>query len=62
MFLLLLFSGILAEDMALKYPIKFEELNQINGVGEGKAKRYGSKFIELIKNTLMKTKLHVPMI
>ena len=38
------------EDMALKYPINFKELNQINGVGEGKAKRYGSKFIELIKN------------
>ena len=37
------------EDMALKYPITLLELNQINGVGEGKAKRYGSKFIELIK-------------
>ena len=37
------------EDMALKYPISLKELNQINGVGEGKAKRYGSKFIELIK-------------
>ena len=36
------------EDMALKYPISLQELNQINGVGEGKAKRYGSKFIELI--------------
>ena len=37
------------EDMALKYPISLQELNQINGVGEGKAKRYGSKFIKLIK-------------
>ena len=37
------------EDMAFKYPISLKELNQINGVGEGKAKRYGSKFIELIK-------------
>ena len=37
------------EDMALKYPVSLKELNQINGVGEGKAKRYGSKFIELIK-------------
>jgi ATP-dependent DNA helicase RecQ len=37
------------DDMALKYPISFQELNQINGVGEGKAKRYGVKFIELIK-------------
>ncbi len=38
------------DDMSLKYPISFQELNQINGVGEGKAKRYGAKFIELIKN------------
>jgi ATP-dependent DNA helicase RecQ len=37
------------EDMALKYPISELELQNINGVGEGKAKRYGSKFISLIK-------------
>ena len=36
------------EDMCLKYPINEEELININGVGEGKAKRYGGKFIELI--------------
>jgi ATP-dependent DNA helicase RecQ len=32
------------EDMCLKYPITEEELVNINGVGEGKAKRYGAKF------------------
>ncbi len=37
------------EDMALKYPISELELQNINGVGEGKAKRYGGKFISLIK-------------
>ena len=37
------------EDMALKYPITIEELHNIHGVGEGKAKRYGDDFIELIK-------------
>ncbi|MGC6422906.1 MAG: RecQ family ATP-dependent DNA helicase [Flavobacteriaceae bacterium] len=36
------------EDMALKYPIRMEELININGVGEGKAKRFGQPFIELI--------------
>jgi ATP-dependent DNA helicase RecQ len=36
-------------DMALQYPIKLEELKFIQGVGEGKAKRYGKEFIELIK-------------
>ena len=37
------------EDMALKYPITIEELYNIHGVGEGKAKRYGKDFIALIK-------------
>jgi ATP-dependent DNA helicase RecQ len=36
------------EDMALKYPISLEELVNIHGVGEGKAKKYGSEFIALI--------------
>ena len=36
------------EDMALKYPISIEELTNIHGVGEGKAKKYGNEFIELI--------------
>ena len=38
------------EEMCLKYPINFEELVNINGVGEGKAKRYGTKFLELINS------------
>jgi ATP-dependent DNA helicase RecQ len=37
------------EDMCLKYPVIEEELVNINGVGEGKAKRYGGKFLELIQ-------------
>ena len=36
------------EDMALKYPITMVELINIHGVGEGKAKKYGNEFIELI--------------
>jgi len=36
------------EDMALKYPISIEELSNIHGVGEGKAKKYGKEFVELI--------------
>ncbi|MBP4137856.1 DNA helicase RecQ [Flavobacterium geliluteum] len=36
------------EDMALKYPISLTELYNIHGVGEGKAKKYGSDFITLI--------------
>ena len=36
------------KEMCLKYPISQEELININGVGEGKAKRYGNVFLELI--------------
>ena len=36
------------EDMAMKYPISTDELLHIHGVGEGKAKKYGKPFIEMI--------------
>lgn len=36
------------EDMALKYPITIDELTNIHGVGEGKAKKYGNDFVALI--------------
>ena len=36
-------------DMTLKYPITIDEMINIHGVGEGKAKKHGPAFIELIK-------------
>jgi ATP-dependent DNA helicase RecQ len=36
------------EDMTVKYPITIEELSNIHGVGEGKAKKYGAQFVKLI--------------
>jgi ATP-dependent DNA helicase RecQ len=36
------------EDMALKYPITLEEMGNIHGVSEGKAKKYGKDFVDLI--------------
>lgn len=36
------------EDMALKYPVTLDELSNVHGVGDGKAKKYGKDFIELI--------------
>ncbi|GHC59796.1 DNA helicase RecQ [Ulvibacter litoralis] len=38
------------EDMALKYPVNLDELSNVHGVGDGKAKKYGKTFIALIKN------------
>jgi ATP-dependent DNA helicase RecQ len=37
------------EDMAIQYPITLEELQNIVGVGAGKAQKYGKEFIEVIK-------------
>ncbi|MGY5352993.1 RecQ family ATP-dependent DNA helicase [Wenyingzhuangia sp. IMCC45533] len=36
------------EDMTLKYPTSIEELSNIHGVGDGKAKKFGKEFLELI--------------
>ena len=38
------------EAMATSYPITLEELQNIPGVGAGKAKRYGEEFLHIIKN------------
>ena len=38
------------EDMSLKYPITMEEMSNIHGVGEGKAKKYGKEFVDVILN------------
>lgn len=37
-------------EMSFKYPISFDELKNINGVGEGKAAKYGKQFLELIES------------
>ncbi len=36
-------------DMSIQYPITVDELKKIQGVGEGKAKRFGQEFVDLIK-------------
>lgn len=38
------------EDMSNSYPITLDELKSCQGVGEGKAKKYGKEFIALIKS------------
>jgi len=36
------------EDMTLKYPIDIKELANVHGVGDGKAKKFGKDFVDLI--------------
>lgn len=45
----IIFSDPSLEDMSIQYPVTIEELKNCQGVGEGKAKKFGKEFVELIK-------------
>ena len=47
-------------DMSIQYPITTEELQNIQGVGQGKAKRYGKEFLELIKKYVEENEVERP--
>lgn len=48
------------EAMATTYPITIEELANISGVGMGKAKRYGQKFIDVIRRHVEENEIERP--
>ncbi len=48
------------EDMATQYPITIEEMHNISGVGEGKTKRYGKPFLELISKYVTENDIERP--
>lgn len=48
------------EAMATTYPITLEELQNIPGVGAGKAKRYGEEFIKVIKAHVEENEIERP--
>jgi ATP-dependent DNA helicase RecQ len=43
-----IFSDPSLDDMSIMYPITYDELKNCQGVGEGKARKFGKEFIELI--------------
>ncbi len=49
------------EDMAIQYPVNLDELQNISGVGTGKAQRYGSEFVELIKKYVEEKEIIRPL-
>jgi ATP-dependent DNA helicase RecQ len=49
------------EDMAIQYPITLDELQNISGVGAGKAQRYGAEFIEIIKKYVEEKEIIRPL-
>jgi ATP-dependent DNA helicase RecQ len=48
------------KDMCFQYPISLDELTNIQGVGNGKAARYGAPFIELIKSYVEENEIERP--
>ncbi len=48
------------KDMSFQYPITKEELTNIQGVGQGKARRYGAPFLTLIKSYVEENEIERP--
>jgi ATP-dependent DNA helicase RecQ len=48
------------KDMCLQYPITLEELTHVQGVGVGKAQRFGEPFIALIENYVLDNDIDRP--
>ena len=48
-------------DMCLQYPITMDELTNIQGVGSGKAQRYGEPFVDLIANYVVDNDIERPL-
>lgn len=55
-----IFQDVSLEAMATTYPITIEELQNIQGVGAGKAKRYGEEFIKVIKTHVEENEIDRP--
>lgn len=49
------------EDMAIQYPITIDEMQRIAGVGAGKAQKYGTEFVDLIKQYVEEKEIIRPM-
>ena len=55
-----IFQDISLEQMATLYPVSVEELRNIQGVGVGKARRYGKEFCQLIKRYCEENEIERP--
>ena len=48
------------EDMSIMYPMTYDELKNCQGVGEGKARKFGKEFIELIAKYVEENEIERP--
>ncbi len=55
-----IFNDTSLEDMSIHYPVTLDELKNCQGVGEGKAKRYGKEFLELISKYVEENDIERP--
>ena len=55
-----IFTDPSLEDMSIQYPITLDELKNCQGVGEGKAKKFGKEFIELIDKYVKENEIERP--
>lgn len=55
-----IFSDPSLDDMSIQYPITLEELKNCQGVGEGKAKKFGKPYIELIAKYVEENEIERP--
>ncbi len=55
-----IFNDTSLEDMSLHYPVTYDELKNCQGVGEGKARRYGKEFIKLIAKYVEENEIDRP--
>ena len=55
-----IFSDAALEDMSIMYPVNLDELQRCQGVGEGKARKYGKEFASLISKYVEENEIERP--
>lgn len=55
-----IFSDAALEDMSIMYPVSLDELQRCQGVGEGKARKYGKEFASLISKYVEENEIERP--
>lgn len=55
-----IFSDASLEDMSILYPVTYDELKNCQGVGEGKARKFGREFIALIGKYVQENEIERP--
>lgn len=55
-----IFSDPSLEDMSIMYPVTLDELRKCQGVGEGKAQKFGAEFVRLIGKYVLENEIERP--